>query len=153
MTLLNPTPEELQLAHVARLADQREREQRWRHRHRRFLRNLTLAGAMLLAITARIAAFGGSIAWPGYLVFLLVGGGIAWLIVQLGWGILRGMLLYGCGAFLAWLGCFSIGWWQWADGGGVGPLLMMMMGWLAWIVIGGVLGMLTDQFDSDHLHC
>ena len=155
MTRLNPTPEELRLAHAARLADQAQREERWRQRRRRFVRGLALAGAVLLLVSARLAAFGGTMDWPAWLLLLAAGAAMGWCIAGLGLGILRGMLLYGGGAFLAWLACFMCDWWQLAGANGMlnaGPLILMIMAWLAWIVIGGVLGMLSEQFDSDHVH-
>lgn len=92
--------------------------------------------------------------WPTYLVLPALGGLLAWCIASVPFGVLRGMLLYGFGSFLGWLLCTMAGWWQQAPSGGglsgAGGLIMMMMGWLAWIVIGGVLGMLSEQFDSDH---
>ena len=31
-----------------------------------------------------------------------------------------------------------------------GPLLLAIMAWLSWAVIGGFIGMLNSQFDDDH---
>jgi hypothetical protein len=149
MTLLNPTPDELRARHEARLADLAERARRWQGRRRRFVHKVTLAGALLLGLGAWLAAFGGSMAWPCYALLPPLGALLAWLIAWVPLGILRGMLAYGIGSFLGWLLCALSGWWQPANG--AGGLVLMMMAWLAWIVVGGVLGMLSEQFDNDQL--
>ncbi len=149
MTLINPTPEVLRFRHETRLADLAQRAEKWQTRRRHFQRKMIIAGGVLLVVTARFAALSGGMSWQGYGAFLVSGGLFAWLIVQMGLGILRGLLLYGLGSFAVWFLCAACGWWT--SDGNAGALILMMMGWLAWIVIGGVLGMINEQFDGDNL--
>jgi hypothetical protein len=155
MTLLNPTPEELAKAHQARLVELELRAQRYRERRSRFVRRMTIAGALLLPISARMAAFGGAISWLGILLLGLVGAWLGWIIARYALGILRGMLLFGFGSFAAWLPCYLLGWWKGVQGGdfisGAGMVTMMVVGWLAWAMIGAVMGMISGQFDNDNV--
>jgi hypothetical protein len=149
MTLLNPTPDELSVFHAERLSDLKQRARRWHQQRWRFQRNLALAGGLLLLFTARMWAFGGTMSWSGYVVFLATGSLLGWCIACWSLGILRGMMLYGSGAFAVWWCCAALGWWS--AGGGFGGVILMVIGWLSWIVIGGALGMISEQFDDDHL--
>jgi hypothetical protein len=144
--------EELRADHLRHLAEQADRERRWHLRRRHFIARMALAGGILLMVSARMAAFGGSMAWPAYLLLFAAGAALGWIIARFGFGILRGMLLYGMASFAAWLLCLACGWWGMAASGGMammGPLLLMFCAWLGWGIIGAVLGLVSVQFEDD----
>ncbi len=131
-----------------------QRTQRWQEKRNRFIRNLSLSSAIILPISARIMAFGGSMSWIAYLLFFLTGGFLGWIIARYSIGMLRSMFIYIGGSWPIWLLCYFCGWWGAAEitGNlimGAGPFLFTICGWLGWIIIGAVLGYLSDTHDND----
>jgi hypothetical protein len=133
-----------------------QRTQRWQEKRNRFIRNLSLSSAIILPISARIMAFGGSMSWIAYVLFFLTGGLLGWLIARYSLGMLRSMFVYISGSWPIWLLCYVGGWWGSAETTGsimmgAGPLLFMICGWLGWIIIGAVLGYLSATHDDDSI--
>ncbi len=132
MSKLAPTLEELKARQAERLADQAEREERWRQRHRYFVHKATWSGGILLLASARCAAIGGGgLSWLAWLLLPAIGAVLAWLIARSGWGILIGSLVYGLGAIAGWWLCQLLGWW-----GMVGSGMGMTMGSIALSMFG-----------------
>lgn len=153
MSRLSPTLEELKAKQAERLADQAQREERWRARHRYFVHQATWSGGILLLATARVAAIGGDgLSWLAWILLPAAGAALAWLIARSGWGVLLGTLVYGLGGIACWWLCRLLGWWMIAERGvyTMGPLVLTMMAWLSWLVIGGFIGLFSSQFDEDH---
>jgi uncharacterized membrane protein YeaQ/YmgE (transglycosylase-associated protein family) len=153
MSRLSPTLEELKARQADRLADQAEREARWHQRQRHFITKATWSGGLLLLATARFAAIGGGgLSWPAWILLPATGALLAWLIARSGWGILRGLLVYGLGSFATWWLCQLLGWWGLAGDrfSVMGSVALTMMAWLSWLVIGGFIGMFSSQFDDDN---
>jgi uncharacterized membrane protein YeaQ/YmgE (transglycosylase-associated protein family) len=155
MTLLKPTLEETYKNNEKRLLDIAEREVRWREKRKKFIRNMAIASAIILPVSAQMMAFRGNMSWIAYVLLALVGALLGWVIAKYSIGILRSMFIYLGGAWPTWLLCGLFGWWKSAPIGGmaaVGPLLLMVCGWLGWIVVGAILGMISDMNDDDTIH-
>ncbi len=149
-----PSLEDVLEKNNLRTQDLNQRTQRWQEKRNRFIRNLSIASAIILPISARIMAFGGSMSWISYILFFLVGGFLGWIIARYSLGMLRSMFIYISGSWPIWLLCYVSGWWGSAENTGplvmaAGPLLFMICGWLGWIIIGAVLGYLSVTHDDD----
>lgn len=156
MTLLRPTEAELLERRQRQLDDLGARAAGWHARERRFARRMAASGAAVLLAALWLFSFGGHCGWQACLLAPLAGGALAWVIARCAFGVLVGMVVFGLGAFAAWLLCFWCGWWAASDGGpgGIGAMagvIMMVAMWMSWVVAGAVLGMLSRQFDDDHV--
>jgi hypothetical protein len=152
MSRLSPTLEELKARQAERLADQAQREALWRQRHRYFVHQAAWSGGILLVATARFAAIGVGLSWLAWILLPATGAALAWLIARSGWGVIIGTLVYGLGSIACWWLCQLLGWWGMAGGGmlAMGSIVLNMMAWLSWLVIGGFIGMFSSQFDDDN---
>jgi hypothetical protein len=157
MTSLKPSLEEVLENNIKRTQELDQRAQRWQEKRQRFIRKLSLSSAIILPISARIMAFGGSMSWIAYILFFLMGALLGWLIARFSIGMVRSMFVYIGGSWPIWLLCYVSGWWGSAPNSGplmmaAGPLLFMICGWLGWIIIGALLGFISDTYDNDNIH-
>ncbi len=135
-----------------RLHDIAERTALWQKKRNFFVIKMALASAIILPVSARMMAYGGNMSWLAYILFFCMGGLLGWLIATYAIGMLRSMFLYLAGAFPIWLICYVFGWWASAVGPHLtnyGPLILMVIGWLGWIILGSILGLISDTNDSD----
>jgi hypothetical protein len=144
--------------HEKQQQEQRDRAQRWRENHQRFLRRVTISGGIFFALSSWIASYGGTMHWFMWILCLFSGALFAHIIARFTFGILLGSIIYGLGCFTVWLFGYTMGHWLMKSDivGHVtmfaGSFILMIMNWLSCIIAGAVIGYLSAQYDEDHLH-